>query len=160
MAGRVRGKISGVPTANYGEIFANSLMSDNDVSVNPITNVTPYGIMVWGNRTLFANSEGLIASCFLNIRQLCCDIKKRLYRSAKAYMFEQNSDRLWFNFKNDITSLLDDMVTNQGIKGYKVIKLDTKEKAKIKALVRIIPVEAVEKFELTLELSDTLEITE
>lgn len=154
-AGRLRGIISGKPIKNYGEKFANSLISDTGVSVNPITNVYPYGILIWGNRTLHNNTGGLVASSFLNIRQLCVDIFKSLYINAKGYMFEQNSDRLWFNFKANISKLLDNMKTGQGIDGYKIIKLEP-EKAKIKALIRVIPTYAVEKFDLTLELTDTL----
>jgi len=154
MAGRLRGTITGTPIKQYGEKFANSLMSDKGVSVNPITNVYPYGILIWGNRTL-NNNSGLVASSFLNIRQLCVDIFKSLYTNAKGYMFEQNSDRLWFNFKSNITKLLDNMKTSEGISGYRIIKLEP-ERAKVKALIRIVPLEAVEKFDLTVELNDSL----
>ena len=159
-AGRLRGSISGKPIRNYGEKFANSLLvddsgTDNGVAVNPITNVYPYGILIWGNRTLFNNTEGLVASSFLNIRQLCIDIFKSLYINAKGYMFEQNSDRLWFNFKANISKLLDNMKTGQGISGYKIFKLEP-ERAKVKALIRIVALEAVEKFDLTVELTDSL----
>ena len=159
-AGALRGTISGVPIKDYGETYANTMSRDIGVSVNPITPIAPYGVLIWGNRTLFDNPKGLVASSFLNIRQLCCDLKKQLYVSAKGYMFEQNSDRVWFNFKSQIARLLDNMQTGQGIRGYKIIKLTPDSKAQIKALVRIIPIEAVEKFDLTVELSDTLEVTE
>ncbi len=74
-------------------------------------------------------------------------------------MFEQNSDRLWFNFKSQIVKLLDTMQTGQGIRGYRIIKQTPDSKAQIKALIRIIPMEAVEKFDLTVELSDTLDVS-
>ena len=154
MAGRLRGTITGTPIKQYGEKFANSLMSDTGVSVNPITNVYPYGILIWGNRTL-NNNSGLVASSFLNIRQLCVDIFKSLYINAKGYMFEQNSDRLWFNFKSNIAKLLDNMKSGEGISGYRIIRLEP-ERAKVRALIRIVPLEAVEKFDLTVELNDSL----
>lgn len=58
------------------------------VSINPITKINPYGILIWGNRTLYPNSTGLVASSFLNIRQLCNDIKKTLYTACKGLTFE------------------------------------------------------------------------
>ena len=157
-AGRLRGNITGSPIINYGEKFANSLMSDTGVSVNPITTVYPYGILIWGNRTL-NNNNGLVASSFLNIRQLSIDIFKSLYINAKGYMFEQNSDRLWFNFKSNISKLLDNMKTGEGIRGYKIIRQDG-GRAKIKAVIRVVPIEAIEKFDLTVELADTIDVSE
>lgn len=161
-AGRLRGTIKGTPIYNYGEKKANLLTPDTGVAVNPITTVNPYGILIWGNRTLWDNalSQGLIASSFLNIRQLVIDLKKQLYRSSKAYMFEQNSDRLWFNFKSQIQQLLDIMKTNQGIKDYKMVKVDTTVKATLAAIISIIPIEGVEKFNLLVELVDSFNVTE
>lgn len=62
--------------------------SDGGISINPITNITPQGVIVWGNRTLYNSTSGLIASNFLNIRQLCNDIKKTLYTACKYLTFE------------------------------------------------------------------------
>lgn len=161
MAGRLRGNISGTPIKYLGDLDVEVLsVEKNGVAVNAITNVNPYGTLVWGNRTLFKNEDGLVASSFLNIRQLCNELSKTLYASSLAYMFEQNSDRLWINFKSDITALLDNMKTNLGIKGYKIFKLTPDTRAQIKALVRIIPTEAVEKFDLTIELVDDNVIVE
>ena len=155
MAGSQRGVISGTPIRTYGEDFANTLQPDTGVSVNPITLVTPYGIRIWGNRTLKTNS-GLKRSSFMNIRMLCCQLKKQLYISAKGQMFEQNSDRLWFNFKSQIDKLLLDMVTGEGIEGYKIYKLPSTDVATVKAYIRIVPIAGAEKFDILLELSDTL----
>lgn len=162
MAGRLRGGISGTPIVAYGEKFAEKLNNpngnDTGVSVNAIAYTYPYGLLIWGNRTLHTNN-GLVASSFLNIRQLSIDIFKSLYINAKGYMFEQNSDRLWFNFKANIEKLLNDMLTGEGIEGYKIIREDA-GKATIKATIRIVPVYAVEKFDLTVELADSITITE
>lgn len=155
MAGPQRGVISGTPIRTYGEDFANTLQPDTGVSINPITLVTPYGIRIWGNRTLKTNS-GLKRSSFMNIRMLCCQLKKQLYISAKGQMFEQNSDRLWVNFKSQIDKLLLDMVTGEGIEGYKIYKLPSNDVATVKAYIRIVPIAGAEKFDILLELSDTL----
>lgn len=130
--------------------------NDNNtgVSINPITNINPYGVIVWGNRTLNLNASGLIASSFLNIRQLCNDIKKTLYIACKSVTFEQNSDLLWVKFKSMITPLLDQMQTGDGISGYQISKKKSTKKATLTAVIRIYPIEAVEDFDITLELAD------
>lgn len=130
--------------------------NDNNtgVSINPITNINPYGVIVWGNRTLNLNASGLIASSFLNIRQLCNDIKKTLYIACKSITFEQNSDLLWIKFKSMITPLLDQMQTGDGISGYQISKKKSTKKATLTAVIRIYPIEAVEDFDITLELAD------
>lgn len=150
-----RGTISGTPIRSYGEAFANTLEPEVGVSINPITQINPYGVLIWGNRTL-NNNNGLVASSFLNIRMLCCQLKKQLYISAKGQMFEQNSDRLWINFKSQVDAVLSNMVSGNGIRGYKINKLQANKKAQIRAHVRIVPIEALEEFDILLELSDDL----
>ena len=115
---------------------------------------------LWGNRTAadLGSYEGggdLTAEHFLNIRQLCSTIKKQLYVSCRRFTFDPNSDTLWFNFVNSITPTLDAMRADQGIRDYKIVKVFTDKKATLKARVRIIPIEAVEDFDLTISLEDS-----
>ena len=91
---------------------------------------------------------------FLNIRNLVSDVKKQVYVTAKKYMFEQNTDILWVNFKAGITPLLDRMQSGQGLSGYKIIKGTTDEKAKVVATIKLYPYYAVEEFEITVIISD------
>ena len=137
------------------------------VSVNPICNVTPWGVRIWGNRTALPLQQigttqkyGLVASSFANIRVLICDIKKALYKAARGQQFEQNTDVLWVNFTSEVNQLLEQMVQSYGIAGYKWIRTETKERAKLTAILRIVPIEPVEDFDLTIELADSLEVTE
>lgn len=177
MAGSVRGKLpydEVETTHSYGQAEIDKLqrrtLNDGEESfkaVNVIANIRPYGNIVWGNRTLFpikmdpeTGTVGLKASSFLNIRNLCCDIKKTLFRAARRFTFEPNSDALWINFKSAIIPLLEEMRTGQGIRGYKIIKESSEEMATLKATVKIIPIEAVEDFDLTVELSDSISVTE
>ena len=177
MAGAVRGKLpyeEVEPSVKYGQadidILQKRTLDSGETSfkaVNVITNIRPYGNIVWGNRTLFpieldpeTDTVGLKASSFLNIRNLCCDIKKTLFRAARRFTFEPNSDALWINFKGAVTPLLEEMRTGQGIRGYKIIKEETNEKATLKATIKIIPIEAVEDFDLTVELNDSISVTE
>ena len=172
MAGSVRGVLpySEVEvTKEFGQADIDLLESRDELAsrgVNVITNIRPYGNIVWGNRTLEPLTSddngvvGLRASQFLNIRNLCCDIKKTLYRAARRFTFEPNSDTLWYNFVGAIKPLLEEMRTGQGIRGYKIEKVTTDQKAVLKAVIKIIPIEAVEDFDLTVELSDSIEVTE
>lgn len=155
-AGASRGNIPYLkaPLVQLTEADIDSYQERTGISINPIANISPYGVIVWGNRTLNNNASGLIASSFLNIRQLCNDIKKELYTTCKYLTFEPNSDFLWVKFKSMITPLLDKMQSGDGISGYQIAKKKSAQKATLTAVIRIYPVEAVEDFEITLELAD------
>lgn len=181
MAGSVRGKSNYTlePVERYGDAAIDLLqirsvpeenLSDDSychLAVNTLANIDPFGCIVWGSRTMYPISKNtdvngiemseLRASSFLNCRQLCIDIKKRLYRAARKFTFEQNNDILWFNFCSAITPLLDNMKANQGIRGYKLVKENTKKKAVLAAKVIITPIEPVEDFDLTVEIRDDIE---
>ena len=181
-SGSVRGvsPYSGIiPTVEFGDADVNILQvrtgdagtwADGHVATDVVCNIRPYGNIIWGNRTMHplskpSNDTGdaaiqLTASSFLNIRQLCIDIKKTLYRAARRFTFEPNSDVLWINFKGAITPLLEEMKANQGIKGYQIIQLQTNKKALLVAKIKIVPIEAVEDFDLTVELNDSISVTE
>ena len=116
---------------------------------------------LWGDRTahpLGAEADDdLVASHFLNIRQLCTTIKKQLYINCRRYTFEPNSDVLWVKFCNAIEPTLDKMKANQGISDYQIIKKRNPKKAVLSAIIRIVPIEAVEDFEIDLTLEDSIE---
>lgn len=134
--------------------------NDNEgFAVNPICNINPYGYIIWGNRTLVMNS-GLTAYSFLNIRNIVCEIKKNLFNSANKYMFEQNNDILWINFQSNVAPVLERMKAGSGIVDYKLTKESTNRKGTLKATIKIIPIEAVEDFDLTVELNDSIEVEE
>ena len=130
------------------------------VAVNLIIKVKN-NYYLWGNRTAHQlgvqnNDNGdLVASHFLNIRQLCSSIKKQVYISCRKFTFDPNSDILWINFCNAIRPLLEKMKGDQGIQDYKFIKVKTSSKATLKAIIRIIPIEAVEDFDISLTLEDS-----
>lgn len=167
-----------IPLNKYGDADVDLLeprsagdnnKNNNHIGINAICNVRPYGDIIWGNRTMHplsipltgnGDTIQLVASDFLNIRSLCCDIKKTLYRAARRYTFDPNSDTLWFNFKSGITPLLEDMKANDGIRDYQILKVPTTKKALLAARIIISPIEAVEDFDLTIELSDSIEVVE
>ena len=141
----------------------------NHVAINPICNIDPFGNIIWGNRTMYAlqapengssTKPQLVASSFLNIRNLIISLKKRLYRSSRQFTFASNSDSLWINFKATVTPLLEKMLHNEGIRGYTITKINTTKKALLAAEIKIIPIEAVEDFDLTVTLTDSINVEE
>ena len=172
-AGYTRGVSSFVvenTTVKLGEIAINALepryyedpkSSYPSFACNVIANFRG-SYYLWGNRTAHPlgkkgnlTNGDLVASSFLNIRQLCSTIKKQLYVACRSFTFDPNSDTLWVNFKNAITPTLEAMKADQGIRDYKVLKVYTDKKATLKAKIRIIPIEAVEDFDLEVSLEDS-----
>lgn len=176
VAGTTRGVIDGISGVEYeysaadveilqarastGEVDLDASGDNVGQAINPISWVRPFGYLVWGNRTMLSNAGSTKATSFLNVRNLVNLVKKQMYNAAIKYTFEQNSDVLWINFKAYITPLLDQMQSGNGILGYRFYKVKTNAKARLKARLVIIPIEAVEDFDLTIELSDSLEIVE
>lgn len=166
VAGVARGQVPYINGLYTSKRLSNTLANvyqprNGKTSINAITNIKPYGLTIWGNRTMKNNLEnamggedGLTATSFLNIRNMVSDVKKTAYNAAKTLMFEQNSDVLWVNFLSRVTPLLDQLMSGQGLSDYKVIKNPTNEKAKLKATIKLYPIYAVEDFEITIELSD------
>lgn len=113
--------------------------------------------LIWGNRTAYTlNSSNLLASHFLNIRQLCMTIKKEVYYACKRFTFDPSSDLLWNNFTMTIRPTLEKMKADQGITDYKIIRIQSKERAVLKARIRVVPVEACEDFYIDLALEDSI----
>lgn len=112
---------------------------------------------LWGNRTAYAlDNKGIKFHHFLNIRQLCTTIKKQLYTACRQFTFDPNSDLLWINFVNAIRPTLDAMKADQGIKGYSIVQGISDKKAVLTANIRIIPIEAVEDFDISIYLEESL----
>lgn len=117
--------------------------------------------LLWGNRTAntlrAGDDDDLIASDFLNIRQLCCTLKKQIYVACRQLTFDPNSEMLWINFKNKIRPILEKMKADQGIQDYEFVKIANAPKATLKAQIRIVPIEAVEDFEIDVTLEDSID---
>lgn len=160
IAGVARGQVPNIKSLHTDERLTNAIADSyqprDGVSLNAITNIRPYGLTIWGNRTLHDNTDAgnLTASSFLNIRNLVDDVKKVAYVAAKKLIFEQDSNVLWLNFKSAISPTLDQMLSGYGISGYKILRGTTKEKAKVVAIIRLYPTYAVEDFDITVIMSD------
>lgn len=140
---------------------SNTAIQADGYAINPICNITPYGYVIWGDRTLAKVEGSLKASNFLNIRILTNNLKKQIFFACKTYTFEQNSDILWFNFTNSFKPLLDRMASGNGIEAYRVTRVTSNQIAELKAKVRIYPIEPVEFFDIEVELADrNVDLTE
>ena len=131
------------------------------VAINPIVNINPYGILVWGNRTLIENKDAnsdnvgeLTASSFLNIECMVATINKRLYSVANKYRFEPNSDILWFNVQAEIIPFLNQIKSGNGILAYKLERVEDNARGRIVVRLTLVPIEAVEDFVFEVDLTD------
>lgn len=170
MAGVTRGIVPNLTSLHTNTLLSNVIAEDyqpkygaanNNVSINAITNIKPYGLTIWGNRTLApVPAKGTKATNFLNTRNMISDIKKVAYSTAKELMFEQDSDTLWLKFKSGISPLLDQLKSGFGISDYKIIKGTTKyngqalTRGEMAAVIKIFPLYAIEYFEITVVVSD------
>ena len=171
MAGVSRGIVPNLKSLHTKTVLSNVIAENyqpkygdeegKTISLNAITNIKPYGLTIWGNRTLEpVNPKGTTALNFLNTRNMISDIKKVAYSTAKQLMFEQDSDTLWLKFKSGISPLLDQLKSGFGISDYKIIKGTTKydgsalTNGELAAVIKIYPLYAVEYFELAVEIND------
>lgn len=148
--------------AATGEVDLDAEGDNVGRAINTISFVRPYGYVVWGNRTFRVNTkaEGTIATSFLNVRCLVNIIKKKMYDAARLYTFEPNNEILWASFKSQIVPTLEQMMSGNGIEAYRFTRLATDKKARLKAKLTIVPIEAVEDFDLEIELANSLSVTE
>ena len=160
-SGTIRGRVPNLNSLKYniGETAMHYLQGDGDegetadVRVNPIMPVGTYGTRIWGNRTTVSDTSDKYTN-FLNVRILVCDIKKQLYHASLRVTFEPNDDIAWINFKKLNNTLLDQMQSGRGIQWYRWSKLITDKKATLKALLTVKPIEALEYFDITVNLTD------
>ena len=152
-------------TYNFGDLVINTLaprepnsyIGDNGKALNLILNERG-SYYLWGNRTAASlDKNGLKFSHFLNIRQLCTTLKQVIWEASRRFTFDPNSDVLWINFVNAVRPTLERMKGDQGIAGYRISKVETTEKAVLKAIIRIVPIEAVEDFDISIYLEDNVE---
>ena len=170
MAGITRGQVPYVQALSTKQILTNVIAEDyqprygatnHNISVNAITNIKPYGLTIWGNRTMEKLSDkGTTALALLNARNMVSDVKKVAYSTAKELMFEQDGDVLWNKFKSGVAPLLDQMKAGYGISNYAIIRNKTKfngkqlDRGEVSATIRIYPIAAVEYFEITVAVAD------
>lgn len=171
--------MSGVNRGVVGSVFTPDLdiskylmdkqiiTDDEGISFNAVVNVRPYGDTIWGDRTLLAQEQGrgVQATSYLSIRNLISDIATTAYNSAIRNTYETNNDVTWFNFKQEIVTLLDQMVSSGVLQTYKIGRTTTppagvnlSERNSIFCVITLYPNLPVENFTLTTNLENA-EIT-
>ncbi len=128
-------------------------------SVNVITKLRTVGntYYLWGSRTAHKlTSDDLVASHFLNIRQLCTTLKKDIYIACKQLAFNPNDMILLVDFKEKIRPTLEAMKGDRGIKDYKFENVADSKKALLKVKIKIVPIEPVEDFDIGVYLEDSV----
>lgn len=135
----------------------------NQVGINAITNIRPYGYCIWGNRTLVDNAyfakqgdgtDGLIASSFVDIMSMVCNVNKIAYRTCKRLMFEKDNDVLWTRFRQGCEPYLDQLLTAGALRTYTVEKLEPTMRGQLVAKITLYPTYSVENFDIEIALRD------
>lgn len=142
------------------EVDIDGIGDNVGIAINPIAYRRPYGYLIWGDRTLRENDGKLKATSQLHSRVLCSELNKALYQAANKYTFEQNTDVLWINFKSEVNPLLEQMKSGEGIGDFKWTRLASNKRARVNAKVAITPIDAVEDFDITIYMENSIDITE
>ena len=160
-----RGVVEGTFTPDLSiskYLMDNSIIEDGaGVSFNSVVTVRPYGNTIWGDRTLIEQEDdgGVQATSYFSLRNLVSDVAKTAYNSAIRYTYETNNDVTWFNFKQAITTLLDQVVSSGVLQSYTVKRGTTDERNKMVAVITIFPVLPVENFDIYVNLENAEVIT-
>lgn len=120
--------------------------------INPIRFVPGRGIVIWGQKTMQAQSSALDR---LNARLLLCSLKPKLQRFLETYIGELNTDKARDGLQLMLDGSFDELLAKEGILGYKttVDPLNSATPNKLSANVRMAITPAIEYVELTLTLT-------
>ena len=160
-----RGVVEGtfIPDLSISKyLMDNSIIEDGaGVSFNAVVTVRPYGNTIWGDRTLIEQEDdrGVQATSYFSLRNLVSDVAKTAYNSAIRYTYETNNDVTWFNFKQAITTLLDQVVSSGVLQSYTVKRGISAERNTMVAIITLYPVLPVENFDIAINLENAELIT-
>jgi len=122
-AGFTRGGLTqgaaGVPVINVRQHLTSrerDLLYEN--RINPIASFPNEGIVVFGQKTLKAETSALTR---VNVRRLMIYLKKEVSRIAATTLFEPNVKRTWNAFSGRVERLLDSVKSRFGIDRYRLI---------------------------------------
>lgn len=157
IAGASRGLVTNHVASEFEVSSATlSKWQDGNQCINPIMNLRSIGQCIFGNRTLMCNPDvdNPSALAFTNVRILCNELKKATKQVCEALMFESNDILLWNNFKSGIQPLLEKMKNNRGLVDYKLDRRTTGKRATLSGVITIMPIEAVESFDIRFSIEN------
>lgn len=168
IAGVTRALVPNFVSLDVNERLSNAVADAynqrNRAQINAITNIRPYGYAIWGNGTLVDNeyfskqgdgTDGMIASSFVDIMSMVCNVNKVAYRSCKRLMFEKNNDVLWTRFRQGVEPYLDSIVTGGGLRTYELKKIETEKRGHLIAKIILYPVYSLDSVDVEIILRDT-----
>jgi phage tail sheath protein FI len=83
-------------------------------SINAIRSFIGEGVLVWGARTLDGNS---LDWRYINVRRTMIMLEESIRLSAKAYVFEPNTENTWVTVKSVIANFLTGIWKRGGLAG-------------------------------------------
>jgi uncharacterized protein len=81
----------------------------NPIAVNAIRNLTPYGIVSWGARTMHGQDANPSDYKYVPVRRLALFIEQSLYQGTQWVVFEPNDATLWGQVRLSIGSFMDSL---------------------------------------------------
>lgn len=120
-AGFTRGAMSSV--AQTAVVLNRDNMDDlYEVDINPILAFPGGpGVTVWGQKTLLAAQSALDR---INVRRLLLELRRRVKRIARSFLFEPNREDTLNRFSARVNPLLQRVQEQQGVDRYRV-RIDT-----------------------------------
>ena len=86
---------------------------------------------------------------------MVCDIVKKVRDVCTQLTFENDTDILWVTFKSKIEPYLERIKSDNGLLYYKLTRLESTKRATVFANIKLRVVEAVEDFDITMDLTDS-----
>jgi uncharacterized protein len=83
-------------------------------AINAIRSFVGKGVLVWGARTMDANSQDWR---YISVRRALIMIEQSIKNSVEAYVFEPNTARTWLKLKTSIDNFLTDVWKNGTLAG-------------------------------------------
>ena len=96
------------------------------VGINPIATFPAEGVVIFGQKTLLAEtSKGVSSLSRINVRRLLIYLKEKVGEVAINTLFDQNTSATWNRFKADAQPVLADVQARFGLSDYKIILDET-----------------------------------
>jgi phage tail sheath protein FI len=85
--------------------------------VNCLRNLTVFGNVVWGARTLRGNNEMASEWKYVPVRRMALFLEETLYRSTKWVVFEPNDEPLWSQIRLNIGAFMQTLFVQGAFQG-------------------------------------------